>query len=84
VIQHMYYIMYNIFLKQFEHAHKFMLLWDFYTVHHHIRLCVLIFRTWSKRVKVAKENPEERTKLIKACPPSETDRNIIRHEVRYK
>ena len=49
----------------------------------YIRLCVLIFRNWSKRIKVAKDNPEERTKVIEACSPSETDKNIIRHEVRY-
>jgi len=47
-------------------------------------LCILIFRNWSKREKVAKENPEERTKVIEACSPSETDKNVIRHEVRYK
>ena len=46
--------------------------------------CVLIFRNWSKRIKVAKENPEEKTKVIEACSPSETDKNVIRHEVRYK
>ena len=50
----------------------------------HIRLCVIIFRNWSKRIKVAKENSEERIKLIEACSPSETDKNVIRHEVRYK
>ena len=50
----------------------------------YIRLCVLICRNWSKRIKVAKENPEERTKVVEACSPSETDKNIIRHEVRYK
>ena len=50
----------------------------------YIRSCVLIFKTWSKRVKVAKENPEERTNLIQAYSPSETDKNIIRHKVRYK
>ena len=49
----------------------------------HIRLCVLIFRNWSSRFKVAKENPEQRTKVIEACSPSETDKNVIRHEVRY-
>ena len=48
----------------------------------HIRLCVLIFRNWSRRFKVAKENPEQRTKVIEACS-SETDKNVIRHEVRY-
>ncbi|XP_015761188.1 PREDICTED: uncharacterized protein LOC107340345 isoform X2 [Acropora digitifera] len=37
-------------------------------------------RNWSKRIKVAKENPEERTKVIEACSPSETDKNVIRHE----
>ena len=50
----------------------------------YIRLCVLIFKTWSKLVKVAKENPEERRNLIQAYSSLETDKNIIRHEVRYK
>lgn len=50
----------------------------------YIRLCVFIFRNWSNHVKVAKENPEERTKVIDACSPSETDKNVIRYEVRYK
>ena len=50
----------------------------------HIRLCVLIFRNWSKHVKVAKENPEQRRKLIEACSPSETAKNVIHHEVRCK
>ena len=50
----------------------------------HIRLCALIFRNCSKRIKDAKENPEERTKVIEACSPSETDKNVIPHEVRYK
>ena len=34
-------------------------------------------------LKFAKENPEQRTKVIEACSPSETDKNVIRHEVRY-
>ena len=38
----------------------------------------------SKHVKVAKENPEQRRKIIEACSPSETDKNVIHHEVRYK
>ena len=50
----------------------------------HIRLCVLIFRNWSKHVKVAEENPEQRRKIIEACSSSETDENVIHHEVRYK
>lgn len=50
----------------------------------YIRLCVFIFRNWCNRLKVAKENPEERTKVIDACSPSETDKNVIRYEVRYK
>ena len=50
----------------------------------HIRLCVLICRDWSKHINVAKENPEERTKVIEPCSPSETDKNVIRHEMRYK
>lgn len=37
-------------------------------------------RNWSKCVKVAKENPEERTKVIEASSPSETDKNVLRHE----
>lgn len=41
-------------------------------------------RNWSKHVKVAEENPEQRRKIIEACSPSETDENVIHHEVRYK
>lgn len=47
-------------------------------------MCFYFFRNWSKRVKVAKDNPEERTKVIDACSPSETDKNVIRYEVRYR
>ncbi|XP_044169886.1 uncharacterized protein LOC114973333 isoform X1 [Acropora millepora] len=39
-------------------------------------------RNWSKHVKVAEENPEQRRKIIEACSPSETDENVIHHEVR--
>ncbi|XP_044169888.1 uncharacterized protein LOC114973333 isoform X2 [Acropora millepora] len=37
-------------------------------------------RNWSKHVKVAEENPEQRRKIIEACSPSETDENVIHHE----
>jgi len=47
-------------------------------------LSFVYFRAWPKRVEVAKENQEERAKLIEACSLSEPDKEVIRHEVRCK
>ena len=47
-------------------------------------LLFVYFRAWPKRVEVAKENPEERAKLIETCSLSEPDKEVIRREVRCK
>ncbi|KAK2558946.1 hypothetical protein P5673_018571 [Acropora cervicornis] len=52
----------------------------FHIRHFHETEHVNKFLNWSRRFKVAKENPEQRTKVIEACSPSETDKNVIRHE----